>query len=1036
MDHQVNREPGKWDGLRSSEADFRWQSNLIAASVPVPLFRRASRVGSGSRESTREREQAPRHEDFPRSLTHADTEPVPFLALSIALLFVCCATWAAEPAIDAATRTPWTTSRISGSPEPPLPYVTERVFPALTFNHCLEMAIAPGEDRLFVVEQSGKIFSFPNTSDVQTADLVVDFAKEIPGVRAVYSLVFHPDFERNRYCYVCYIEAPDLPDGTHVARFEMRDTDPPTIDVASETPLLTWRSGGHNGCSLKFGPDGCLYISTGDAGPANPPDPLRAGQDLSNLLSSILRIDVDHTDDGKNYRIPNDNPFVELDGARGEVWAYGLRNPWRMSFDRQTGDLWVGDVGWELWEMLYRVERGGNYGWAVMEGWHSTHPEWTRGPTPILPPTIEHSHTESSSITGGITYYGSRLKELHGTHIYGDYDTGKFWGFRYENGQVVDHRELADTTHRIVAFTEDHDGEMYVLDHTAGTIHQLVPNPMPDRSSSFPRKLSETGLFKSVNEQSPAPGVLSYSINSQPWADHATAERFVALPNESSIKVEDSKWSFPKDSVLVKTLSLEMEAGNPATCRRVETQLLHFDGIDWMPYSYRWNDEQSDAMLVDAAGAESTFEVIDAVAAGGTRRQAWRFSGRAECQRCHNKWSGPPLAFNTPQLNREHRYDGRVASQLDLLAQIHLIEKPIAAEDRPRLADPHDVSADLEARSRAYLQVNCAHCHRQHAGGAVLSKMHYDIPLEETNMIGIRPTQGTFGIHAAQVIAPGDPCHSVLWYRMAKLGAGRMPHIGSTEVDVAGVALIERWIRQMSPGDTNAEEAAALDQIMNAESADQAKQVEHLLSTTSGTLSLLSAVDRHVLPDATVNLVVSQATQHGEVSVRDLFERFLPPDQRVKRLGSVVEPDQILSLPGDAERGKQVFFATEGIACKNCHRIGTEGKDVGPDLTAIGKKYPIGELLESILEPSKRIEAKYLTHIVETKDGRVLTGLLVGKDEAEVVLRDATNMLVHVPLTDVEQLVTQPKSLMPELLLRDLTAPQVADLLAYLSSLK
>ena len=138
--------------------------------------------------------------------------------------------------------------------------------------------------------------------------------------------------------------------------------------------------------------------------------------------------------------------------------------------------------------MLYRIERGGNYGWAVMEGRQPTHPEWARGPTPILPPTIDHPHSESSSITDGLTYYGTRLKELHGTHIYGDYDTGKFWGFRYENGKVVDHRELADTTHRVVGFGEDRDGEFYVLDHTAGTIHRLIPNPDAGRASTFPKR--------------------------------------------------------------------------------------------------------------------------------------------------------------------------------------------------------------------------------------------------------------------------------------------------------------------------------------------------------------------------------------------------------------------------------------------------------------------------------------------------------------------------------------------------------------------
>lgn len=223
------------------------------------------------------------------------------------------------PAVGIEKRVPWTTSRITGSPERPLPYVSQQVFPALKFKNCLDLTSAPGSDRLFVVEQSAKIFSFPNQPDVAAADLVVDLAKEIKGVQAIYSLTFHPDFAKNRYCYVCYIKGGNLEDGSHIARFRMTETDPPTIDVASETTIITWLSGGHNGCSLKFGLDGCLYISTGDGSGPNPPDARRAGQDVSNLLSSILRIDVDHADEGKNYRIPPDNPFVDLKGARGEI---------------------------------------------------------------------------------------------------------------------------------------------------------------------------------------------------------------------------------------------------------------------------------------------------------------------------------------------------------------------------------------------------------------------------------------------------------------------------------------------------------------------------------------------------------------------------------------------------------------------------------------------------------------------------------------------------------------------------------------------
>jgi uncharacterized repeat protein (TIGR03806 family) len=706
-----------------------------------------------------------------------------------------------------------------------------------------------------------------------------------------------------------------------------------------------------------------------------------------------------------------------------------------------------------LWELLDRVERGGNYGWSIMEGRQPTNPEWPRGPTPILPPTIDVPHSESSSITDGLTYYGSRLKELHGDHIYSDYDTGNFWSFRFEKGQVLNHRKLADTTHRVVGFGEDNDGEMYFLDHVSGTIHRLVPNPQEDNSASFPRKLSDTGLFASVAKQTPAAGVLSYSINAEPWADYAVAERFVAIPNELSIpnffpaKAVGAATTFPKDSVLVKTLSIDMEYRNPTSRRRIETQILHFDGIDWQTYCYRWNDDQSDAVLLDAAGAEQALHVTDK--SGETRQQAWRFASRAECQRCHNKWSGFALGFIPAQLNKDHNYGGTVASQLDTLAHINIIEKPKADAKQPRLANPNNSTADLEGRARAYLHANCSACHRQHAGGAVLSMMHYDLPLEKTNMIGMRPTQGTFGIHAAQVIAPGDPFRSVLLYRMSKLGGGRMPHIGSTEIDRAGVELLFDWVRHLSAEtakDSTGNEAAA--KLRQEEAADlarlaaakqpkaQGEFVDRLLSSTSGAFLLLRAVEAGALSTSAAALAIEKASQHSDITIRDLFERFLPAERRIKRLGSVVRPEQILALSGEASRGKRLFFETSGVSCKNCHRIQKEGKEVGPELTTIGKKLTRAQLLESILEPSKLIDPKYVTYLAETDDGRIATGLLITKDDDGVVLKDAQDKLLRIPAKQIEQLVPQRQSLMPDLLFRDMTAQQVADLLEYLSTLK
>ncbi len=326
----------------------------------------------------------------------------------LVLGFVVGLTWTARAEPPAPARSEWTTSRFAGTPDPPPPFATEPAFPALKFEHPVLLVAARGTGRLFVGELGGKIYSFPNDPNVKNADLAVDLARRPAGSSALYGLEFHPRFAENRFVYLCYVTRDGRPDGTRVSRFVVTRDDPPRIDPDSERVLLTFPSGGHNGGCLAFGNDGYLYISTGDAEVPSPPDPRDTGQDLSDLLSSILRIDVDHEEDGRAYAVPRDNPFVKLAGARPEIWAYGFRNPWRMSFDRKTGALWVGDVGWELWELVHHVVKGGNYGWSVVEGHQPVHPNGKRGPTPILPPIVTHPHSEAASVTGGYVYHGER----------------------------------------------------------------------------------------------------------------------------------------------------------------------------------------------------------------------------------------------------------------------------------------------------------------------------------------------------------------------------------------------------------------------------------------------------------------------------------------------------------------------------------------------------------------------------------------------------------------------------------------------------
>src|SRR5262249_3880472 len=339
-------------------------------------------------------------------------------------------------------RAPWRGSRFVGTPGPPPRYTVEPAFPRLKFHFPVALVPAQGTHRLFVAELPGRVVSFPNDPNNAKVDLALDVAKLHPDLTALYGLAFHPKFGENRYVYVCYVLQNDRPDGSVVSRFAASRTDPPVIDPRSETVILRFWSGGPNGGCLDFGRDGSLYISTGDGAGPSPPDTLKTGQDCSDFLSSILRIDVDHPDLGRGYRIPPDNPFVNTPGVRPEIWAFGFRNPWRMSIDRATGDLWVGDVGWELWEMVYNVKRGGNYGWSVMEGPQPVHVEGRRGPGPIVPPTKVHPHSEAASITGGYVYQGKRLPELKGAYIYGDYQTGIVWALRCAGETVTWHQEL------------------------------------------------------------------------------------------------------------------------------------------------------------------------------------------------------------------------------------------------------------------------------------------------------------------------------------------------------------------------------------------------------------------------------------------------------------------------------------------------------------------------------------------------------------------------------------------------------------------
>jgi len=991
-----------------------------------------------------------------------------------------------------APRTLWTTSKITGSPEPPPPLKQTLRFPNLKFDQPLYIERDPSGSRLWVITRTGSVFSFPDDQEVAQPDLFVDLAqvfkqltphRSATAVKSAYGLAFHPKYPKVPVCWLTYnLVTADrkvhLKDGTRLSRFNVTfdDKGVPRCDVASEKIVLTWPEGGHNGACLQFGPDGYLYISAGDGEVPNPPDPQRAGQDVTNFLSTIMRIDVNPTDQGPLYTVPADNPFVKgdsdsasasgtnagfgddglrysVDEALPEIWAYGFRNPWKMNFG-PDGQLWVGDVGWELYEMVYNVKPGANYGWSIVEGPHTVIPDGKRGPTPIVAPAIAYSHAEGASVTGGFVYQGSHFPELKGRYIFGDYETRRIWSAtitKNEDGSadsLSDLTDLVDPSVRIVAFGEDTSGELLLLHFDEGTIYGLERNEAVGEPSAFPRLLSETGLFADVTNQVPSPGVIPIEVNVPMWNDGATADRWLGIPGNEPIQVlrgpkrmqESSlreSMHFPVDSVLARTVGTSNSPGSSGVA--LETQILHFNGKSWAGYSYHWNADQTDAELVPAGGTDIQLsdygESFD--------KTNWHVHSRSECIRCHNSWAGGVLGFTLSQLNRGVRFseqddtqvrrshratvttvstaDTTTHNQIEWLRDIGVLAGNIPDDIRnsqdPRvaaLAHIQNTESELNHRARSYLSVNCAHCHQKGAGGTATIDLRHEASLEETKTIGTTPVQGMFQIPGGAIVAPGQPSKSVLFYRTACSGRGRMPHIGSQQVDVEGVNMLRKWIASL-PSD------------------ESPVQIKPSLQSTPQALEVVARLDRGEISDVD-RIRLLAAARDAAPEIHNLFTRFQPQQYR-DQINRRLDVAHLLSIAGDATKGAGLF-AEKRMQCINCHRVGQTGGQIGPTLDDVGKRLKPAEMIGSILDPSQKIDPKFAAWTALTIDGKVYSGLLMSRTETAVTLRTVRNEDVVIPKMDLEELIQQTVSLMPDRLLNDLTDQQIADLLAFLSARK
>lgn len=356
----------------------------------------------------------------------------------------------------------------------------QQAFPALTFTRPVDLQHAgDGTNRLFVVEQRGVISVFENdpgaaskTTFLDIQDRVDDSSNE----EGLLGLAFHPDYENNGYFYVNYTATG--PDRTLISRFKVSANDPNMAEPDSEVVIITIPKpfSNHNAGQLAFGPnDGYLYITTGDGGSGG--DPQGNGQNRQTLLGSILRIDVNSTAPGLNYSIPPTNPFVgNTQGYREEIYAWGVRNPWRMSFDPVTGWLWAADVGQNAYEEIDIIENGKNYGWNIMEGNHCYNPPTGCDTAGLTLPVWEYSHNLGNSVTGGYVYRGPGVPDLVGKYIYADFGSGRIWALAYDGVNPAVNNQLIDTSLLIASFGVDQNQELYICAFD-GKIYRFKPTP-------------------------------------------------------------------------------------------------------------------------------------------------------------------------------------------------------------------------------------------------------------------------------------------------------------------------------------------------------------------------------------------------------------------------------------------------------------------------------------------------------------------------------------------------------------------------------
>ncbi|EDY81397.1 hypothetical protein VDG1235_1015 [Verrucomicrobiia bacterium DG1235] len=704
-------------------------------------------------------------------------------------------------------------------------YKITKTFSEVKPRRPLQMLMAPGDERyIFAVERLGSLLriDLANPSASQRIIEIEDIVSDFTGERGFLSAAFHPEFPAKPYLYLYYTVIDSTPQGDGgYMRLSRVSIDPVDMLVDMTTEVIYIHQydpiSEHQGGTICFGPnDGYLYLGFGDGGKG-----VGARENTQqidqNFFGAVIRIDVDekpenlvpnpHPASFGNYKIPRDNPFVgatDFNGkpvnpnsVRTEFWAVGFRNPFRMRFDPDSGDLWLGDVGWSTWEELNRVQSGKNYGWPYFEADSETSLRDDKPPGFVYEsPVWAYDHTVGNVIIVGRKYYGAKFPELHGKMMMLDFIRGILWAFdpnEAEKGPVELARHRIGLTDIMI---DPRDGGIIYCGQNSRNFEKL--ERADGSGGQPPLNLSDIGAFDTDHfpDLVPVSKVLPYDINVPFWSDHAFKNRFVALPDGKTIGYsDDGKWEFPKGTVWIKHFEIESVRGDPSSKRNLETRFLVKVEGGTYGLSYRWNDDQSDAELVSKEGLVETFAIQNEH--GEQVEQKWLFPSEANCFACHTSYGGHALAFHTAQLNREGLGEWDGLNQIDAMNEYGFFgEEAEISSVRPSMAKADDESASLTHRVRSYLQANCAQCHQPE--GDVLA--NWDGRLRtltrEADLIHGEPVRGGANEGDA-LVTPGSPENSVLYQRISQ-AEGRMPPLASFELDQAAIDLVRRWIMDES----------------------------------------------------------------------------------------------------------------------------------------------------------------------------------------------------------------------------------------------